>query len=85
MASADVDITLETIAPSKLLNYVTKERLVQFVSPAKYAEIEQRLRRLLDKSQGGAWRTIKHCDAKHGVMFATKNPGGVPICVLTLI
>ena len=60
MASADVDITLETIAPSKLLNYVTKERLVQFVSPAKYAEIEQRLRRLLDKSRVNLKDVKKH-------------------------
>jgi hypothetical protein len=33
--------TLENIAPSKLLNYVQKQTLVDFVSPKKYAEVKE--------------------------------------------
>jgi hypothetical protein len=47
---ASIDPTLETLAPSKLLNYVQKERLVEFLSPTRYADLEQRLRQQLNKS-----------------------------------
>jgi hypothetical protein len=46
-----MQVTLENIAPSKLLNYVQKQTLVDFVSPKKYAEVEHRLRQQLDKSK----------------------------------
>jgi hypothetical protein len=46
---AAMQVTLENIAPSKLLNYVQKQTLVDFVSPKKYAEVEHRLRQQLDK------------------------------------
>jgi hypothetical protein len=48
---AAMQVTLENIAPSKLLNYVQKQSLVDFVSPKKYAEVEQRLKQQLDKSK----------------------------------
>jgi hypothetical protein len=48
---AAMQVTLENIAPSKLLNYVQKQTLVDFVSPKKYAEVEHRLRQQLDKSK----------------------------------
>ena len=41
---ASIDPTLETLAPSKLLNYVQKDRLIEFISPTRYADLEQRLR-----------------------------------------
>jgi hypothetical protein len=44
-------ITLENIAPSKLLNYVQKDALVAFLTPQKYAEVEQQLRVDLNKSK----------------------------------
>jgi hypothetical protein len=43
---ASIDPTLETLAPSKLLNYVQKDRLI---SPARYADLEQRRRQQLNK------------------------------------
>jgi predicted nucleic acid-binding protein len=48
---AAMQVTLENIAPSKLLNYVQKQTLVDFVSPKKYAEVEHRLRQQLEKSK----------------------------------
>jgi hypothetical protein len=48
---AAMQVTLGNIAPSKLLNYVQKQTLVDFVSPKKYAEVEHRLRQQLDKSK----------------------------------
>jgi hypothetical protein len=48
---AAMQVALENIAPSKLLNYVQKQTLVDFVSPKKYAEVEHRLRQQLDKSK----------------------------------
>jgi hypothetical protein len=48
---AAMQVTLENIALSKLLNYVPKQTLVDFVSPKKYAEVEHRLRQQLDKSK----------------------------------
>jgi NDP-sugar pyrophosphorylase family protein len=47
----DNDISLDTIAPSKLLNYVTKDNLIAFVTPQRYAELEHRLREMLNKSK----------------------------------
>jgi hypothetical protein len=41
--------TYETIAPSKLLNYVKKADLIAFLSPAKYTEVENRLKHDLAK------------------------------------
>jgi hypothetical protein len=48
---AAMQVALENIAPSKLLNYVQKQTLVDFVSPKKYADVEHRLRQQLDKSK----------------------------------
>ena len=48
---AAMQVTLENIAPSKLLNYVQKQTLVDFVSPKKYAEVEHQLRQQLDTSK----------------------------------
>ena len=45
-----IDPTLETLAPSKLLNYVQKDRLIEFISPTRYADLEQRLRQQLNNS-----------------------------------
>ena len=42
-------VTLENIAPSKLLNYVNKDKLVEFVSPVQFAELGHRLRQQLNK------------------------------------
>jgi hypothetical protein len=44
---ASIDPTLETLAPSKLLSYLQKDRLI---SPARYADLEQRRRQQLKKS-----------------------------------
>jgi hypothetical protein len=35
---SSTDPTLETLAPSKLLNYVQKDGLVEFISPTRYAD-----------------------------------------------
>jgi hypothetical protein len=48
---AAMQVTLENIALSKLLNYVPKQTLVDFISPKKYTEVEHRLRQQLDKSK----------------------------------
>ena len=45
------DMSLESLAPSKLLNYVQKDALTAFLTPPKYAEVEQRLRTNLGKSK----------------------------------
>jgi hypothetical protein len=45
------DMSLESLAPSKLLNYVQKDALIAFLTPPKYAEVEQRLRTNLGKSK----------------------------------
>jgi hypothetical protein len=47
----EADITLENIAPSKLLNYVQKDALIAFVTPVKYSEVEQKLRVSLRQSK----------------------------------
>ena len=47
----DSDITLENIAPSKLLNFCRKQDIINFVTIIKYNEIEQRLRTSLGKSK----------------------------------
>jgi hypothetical protein len=48
----DNDISLDTIAPSKLLNCtVTKDNFIAFVTPQRYAELEHRLRKMLNKSK----------------------------------
>jgi hypothetical protein len=53
MASVKIeaDINLDNISASKLLNYVTKDALIAFVTPIKYSEVEQRLRVSLNKSK----------------------------------
>jgi hypothetical protein len=43
--------TLENLAGSKLLNFTTKDMLKQFMTPIKYAEVEQRLRQQLNKER----------------------------------
>jgi hypothetical protein len=48
---ASFEVTLQSIAPSKLLNYVQKQKLIDFVSPQQYAELEHRLRQSLNKSK----------------------------------
>jgi hypothetical protein len=48
---ASIEVTLQSIAPSKLLNYVQKQKLIDFVSPQQYAELEHRLRQSLNKSK----------------------------------
>jgi hypothetical protein len=48
---ASFEVTLQSIAPSKLLNYVQKQKLIDFVSPQQYAELEHRLRLSLNKSK----------------------------------
>lgn len=42
---------LQTIAPSKLLNYVTKPELQAFISVPKYAQLEMELRKSLGKDR----------------------------------
>jgi hypothetical protein len=49
MAAMQEEVTLQSIAPSKLLNYVQKQNLLEFISPKKYAELEHRLRQTLNK------------------------------------
>lgn len=44
-------VTLQNISPSKLLNYVVKDRLKEIIDPTKYAEIETELRVSLGKSR----------------------------------
>ena len=48
---AAMQVTLENIAPSKLLNYIQKQTLVEFISQKKYAELEHRLRQQLGTSK----------------------------------
>ena len=43
--------TLQNVAGSKLLNFTTKDMLKQFMTPVKYAEVEQRLRQTLNKER----------------------------------
>jgi hypothetical protein len=47
----EADINLDNISASKLLNYVQKDALIEFVTPVKYSEVEQRLRGSLNKSK----------------------------------
>jgi hypothetical protein len=44
-------VTLQNLAGSKLLNFTTKDMLKQFLTPVKYAEVEQRLRQTLNKER----------------------------------
>jgi hypothetical protein len=44
-------ITLQNISPSKLLNYVVKDRLKEMIDPQKYVEIETELKLTLDKNR----------------------------------
>lgn len=44
-----VSDTLQTIAASKLLNYVQKDALVAFLTPRRYTEVEQQLKTSLNK------------------------------------
>jgi hypothetical protein len=73
MASTTTDVSLDTIAPSKLINYVTKDRLIQFVSPPKYAEVEQRLRQQLGKSKPNLKDMKKHLAAQPKFVQSLRN------------
>ena len=50
-STMEEEITVESLAPSKLLNYVRKDALVGFLTQQKNAEVEQRLRSSLGKSR----------------------------------
>jgi hypothetical protein len=49
----DVKMTADydNVAPSKLLNYVKKQDLVQFITPEKYKQVEDQLRQELGKEK----------------------------------
>jgi hypothetical protein len=65
--------SIDEIAPSKLINYVTKDRLIQFVSPPKYAEVEQRLRQELGKSRVNLKDVKKHLAAQPKFMQSLRK------------
>jgi hypothetical protein len=44
-------MSVHNLPGSKLLNYVTKDQLKEFLSPIKYAEVEQTLRKQLNKER----------------------------------
>jgi hypothetical protein len=44
-------ISVHNLPGSKLLNYVTKDQLKEFLTPVKYAEVEQQLRKQLNKER----------------------------------
>ena len=45
------ETTFETIAPSKLLNYVKKADLIAFITPPRYATMENELKQELGVSK----------------------------------
>jgi hypothetical protein len=65
--------SIDDIAPSKLINYVTKDRLIQFVSAPKYAEVEQRLRQQLGKSKPNLKDMKKHLAAQPKFVQSLRN------------
>ena len=51
MDQKQAETTFETIAPSKLLNYVKKADLVAFINPQRYAVMENQLKQELGVSK----------------------------------
>ena len=41
MATDKLPVSLQNVAPSKLLNYVKKDKLREFLGPQQYAELEE--------------------------------------------
>jgi hypothetical protein len=56
----EIETTIDNLAPSKLLNYVQKDQLIEFVTPTRYAELEQRLRTSLNKPRVNLKDVKKH-------------------------
>jgi hypothetical protein len=51
MEAESADVTLANVAPSKLLNYVKRDELVDFITPRRFAELEHRLKLQLNKER----------------------------------
>ena len=53
-------VTIETLAPSKLLNYVQKDQIIRFLTPRRYSEIEHELKTTLNKTRVNLKDIKKH-------------------------
>jgi poly-D-alanine transfer protein DltD len=73
---ASIDLTLETLAPSKLLNYMQKDRLIEFISPTRYADLEQRLRQQLNKSNVNLKELKKQLATRPKLMQSLRHSAG---------
>ena len=70
-------VTLENIAPSKLLNYVSKDKLIEFITPAQFAELGYRLRQQLNKTSVNRKDIKKHLATRADfVQSLRRNPIG---------
>ena len=73
-----VSVTLQTIAASKLLNYVQKDALVAFLTPPRYTELEAKLKADLNKVRVNLKDIKRYLVTRPDVMAALrKDQAGV--------
>jgi hypothetical protein len=65
--------TLETMPAAKLLHYVTKSELQQFLTPAKYIQVEQHVRQQLNKERISVREVKQYLVTRGDVMEALRK------------